>query len=463
MNLLTALLDLLPPPYTTAPDSVIGQVLNAFALEMEALQEDVEAMRQSHWVEFAARRTDLEKLAALVGIERFPWEDARLFRARLLAFVTARLHGSLAKEDIKHFVVSYLRRTEDALCELRGKNTLRTVFVPGLSQCADPFKEQEKLPRFMPLDFVENPTRLRYSAELAAIGGRVPYLYRWEERNRGLKETMPEIYITGFQDGRTAVPLIVNLTTHDLIGYAGTVPAGQMLRIVRAGEAQPQVVAGPNNDSRFVAAPDDKPKPRFAAAFIDEQEVTDALFSVGKFNLGVPFAQSDLDERPLLPRIARGANRWAYLSVGLFDLRGLDNVFFAIADDELRAGVFNETFFDHAIFPTGAVARLDMRWEEVEPASFEVRVPWYMVIEQDDARPHEIVAEGLEVAVDHLHAAGVRAQVRFIPFTERQRQRSRLRLPWKTLEPEKGTAGRSDELSLGGHFDETGLGDSRFE
>jgi hypothetical protein len=31
------------------------------------------------------------------------------------------------------------------------------------------------------------------------------------------------------------------------------------------------------------------------------------------------------------------------------------------------------------------------------------------------------------------------------------------------LEPEKGTAGRADKVTLGGHFDETGFGDSRFE
>jgi hypothetical protein len=442
MNLLTALLDLLPPPYTTAPDSVIGQVLNVFALEMEALQEDVEAMRQAHWVEFAPRRADLEKLAALVDVARFPWEDARLFRARLAAFVTARLRGALGKEDIKRFVVDYLRRTEDALCELRGKERRPTVFVPGLSQCDDPFeKTQQTMPRFRPLEFVENPRRLRRSASLAAVGGRVPHLHRWEESNRGLEESAAEFRVTGFAGRRTAAPVIVNLTTGDLVGYRGTVPAGKTLRIVAAGDDEP----------------------RRAAADIDGDDVTAALFSVGGFRPGVPFGPADEDERPLLPRVARGANRWTYISVGLFDVRGLDHFFFAVPDERLRPGVFDQSSFDHAIFPTGPAARLEMSWEEVEPASFEVRVPWYMVVEQDAARPHEIVAEGLELAVGQLHAAGVRAEVRFVPFVERQPQRDRLRLPWLMLEPERGTAGRGDRLTLGAHFDEAGFGDSRFE
>lgn len=442
MNLLDALLDLLPPPYTTARDSVIAQVLNVFALEMEALQEDIEAMRESHWVEFAARRADLEKLGALVDVRRFPWEDARLFRARLTAFVTARLRGALGKEDIKSFVADYLRRTEDALCEVRGKEKRRTVFVPGLSQCDDPFALQQKMPRFRPLDFVENPRRRRRSAELAAVGGRVSYLHRWEESNRGLEESAAEFRVTGFPGGRTASPVIVNLTTGDLVGYKGTVPAGKTLRVAAAGGGG---------------------DPRLAAADIDGGDVTDALFSVGGFRLGVPFAPADEDERPLLPRVARGANRWTYLSVGLFDVRGLDEFFFAVADEQLRPGFFNQSAFDHAVFPTGPVARLQMSWEEVEPASFEVRVPWYLVVEQDGRRPHEIVAEGLEVAVGQLHAAGVRAQVRFVPFVERQPQRDRLRLPWKLLDPERASAGRNDRVSLGAHFGETGFGDSRFE
>jgi hypothetical protein len=446
MNLRDALLDLLPPPYTVAPDSVIGQVLNALALEMEALQEDIEAMRQSHWVEFASRREDLEKLGALVDVTRFPWEDSRLFRARLIAFVTARLRGSLGREDIKRFVADYLRKTEDALCEVRGKEKRQTVFVPGLSRCMregkDPFESQKSImPRFLPLDFVENPRRQRRSAELAAIGGRVPYLHRWEESNRGLEESIAEFRVTGFAGGRTAAPVIVNLTTGDLVGYKGTVPAGRTLRIVSAGDKSA----------------------RLAAADIDGDDVTGSLFSVAGFRLGVPFASSDEDKMPRLPRIAPGANRWTYLSVGLFDVRGLDNFFLAIADEQLRPGFFNQSSFDHAIFPAGPAARLEMSWEEIEPASFEVRVPWYLVIEQDGQRPHEIVAEGLEVAVGQLHAAGVRAEVRFVPFVERQRQRDRLRLPWIIFAPERGTAGRDDRLSLGAHFGETGFGDSLFE
>jgi hypothetical protein len=87
------LLEALPPPYAVAADSVVYQVLNAFALEMEAFAEDLDRVRQSHWIETAYRLADLEKLAALVDVERMPWESPRLFKGRVISLVRARQIG----------------------------------------------------------------------------------------------------------------------------------------------------------------------------------------------------------------------------------------------------------------------------------------------------------------------------------------------------------------------------------
>jgi hypothetical protein len=208
---------------------------------------------------------------------------------------------------------------------------------------------------------------------------------------------------------------------------------------------------------------------RQTVATLDDEDVTGSLFSMSKFIPGVPFEKDDLDAQPRLPRLVRGANQWTFLSVGKFDLKGLNHFHFAIADDQLREGVFNETFFDHALFPAGPVASLAMQWIETELASFQVRIPWYLIIEpegQSDfggGSPHELVAEGLRTSLQQLHAAGVSAEIRFDPFMEQQPQKARLTLPWKVLDPEKGSAGERDRIGLGAHFDETGFGDSHFE
>jgi hypothetical protein len=193
------------------------------------------------------------------------------------------------------------------------------------------------------------------------------------------------------------------------------------------------------------------------------------VFSVSDFTPGKPFDPHDMDASPQLPRMVRGVNHWGFLSVGLFDVKGLDHFFFAIADDRLREGVFNQTFFDQSLFPSGPVASVQMRWTELESASFEIRVPRHMVIEPALAEisatdsAHQKVGEVLQLSIQDLRAASVRAEVRFEPFRETQRHTFRAQLPWVRLDPERGSAGARDRISLGGRFGETRLDDSRFE
>jgi hypothetical protein len=242
------------------------------------------------------------------------------------------------------------------------------------------------------------------------------------------------------------VPVLVNETTGDLLGYAGTIRFGEI------------VVIGPQEGSEGMAR-----------ATLNGSDVTSRLFSLEGFTLGVPFAPEDLDDAPRLPRMARGLNKWIFLSVGLYNVKGLNHFFFSIAGKDLREGVFDGTYFDHALFPSGVVAQLEMAWVETEPASFQVRVPRYLVAEPasiaagQEIRLYEQIAEGLEDSIRQLHAAGVRAEVNFIPFIETQPQKVRVSLPWKILDRQKGSAGTRDELSMGGRFGETPLGGSRYE
>jgi hypothetical protein len=447
MNHLARIQEHLPGPYTLAADAVLTQALDVMALELEGFDEDIDRMRQSHWIQFVYRLADAEKLAALVGVKRLPWENLKTFRTRLLPLVKARLAGALGPEAIKAFFYEYIKRTEEALTDT--ESNLDYKLVPGLRtvNLKDSFSSISARPLFRPLQLEENPARLKLSKVLAAGSGRLPYLYRWEESNNGLDETLARFRITGSFGGRTTVPVLVNETTGDLLGFAGPIPFGQTL-VIRRKE-------GANG---------------LAQATLKEVDVSDRLFSMQGFALGVPFTQDDLDPAPRLPRMARGKNRWIYLAVGLYDVKGLNHFFFSIAGKELGEGVFDDTFFDRALFPSGNVVRLDMDWIETEPASFEVHVPRFLVVEpslipsgQDGRRTWEHIAEGLEDAIRQLHAAGVKAEVRFVPSVETQRQRVRVRLPWIVTEPERASAGTGDTVSIGGRFGESSLGRSRFE
>jgi hypothetical protein len=321
---------------------------------------------------------------------------------------------------------------------------LTSSFVPGLQSVTalQAYEPPPDRPRFRPLRLVENPPREKQSASLLARGGKVPYLYRWTETNRGLSDTVARFIVTGVEGGRTAVPIIANLTTGDMLGYMGTLRFGQTVVFT-------------------VPSVPDAQDPRAAVATLDGRDASASVFSMSGFALGVPFTKEQLDSKPRLPRMVRGPNEWISISAGFYGVKGLDHFFFAIADDQLREGAFDDTFFDESVFPFGTVVQLQMNWTETEPASFEVHVPRYITVEPG-VSVFQDVADGLSESILELHAAGVRAAVLFDPFIETQPQRVTGRASWVQLDAEAGPAGR-DQLTVGARFGDSPLGGSRFD
>ncbi len=434
MTTLDRILDLLPPIYTAEPDSVLATLVGAFALEFDTIQEDLDRLRRTHWINHVYRFGDEGKIGALCGIEPLPHETLESYRARLLPLIKAQLGGALGREEISRFVEGYLRAAEGAY---------ESRFVNGLAEADDGYADPPEKPYFRPLAFREFPPRARRSAALTARGGLVPVLFRWTEKNGGLEHSVPSFRITGLGGRKTAVPLIANLTTGEMILFADRLSGGTTLEIIPDGDG------------------------RAARAILDGADVTSRLKSLAGFTLGTPFSPAQYDAEPLLPSLPRGESAWVYLSLGMFDVRGLDHMFFALADAELREARFDETKFDHSLFPAGPIARVEMRWTELEAAAFEVHIPRTIVTEPAGApeggAPHLLVADAIQRSIGMLHAAGVRATVRFMPFVERQEQHVRHRLPWIWLDPEIGPAGTDDTFEFGFHFGETGLGRARFE
>jgi hypothetical protein len=411
--------ELLPLPYSVAGDALLTVVLNSCALQVEALEEDVDRMRRSHWIEQAWRDSDLDRLAALVGIRRFPSEPPPLFRRRVVALVRARLRGAIGPLDVRQFVVEYLDALEKELaCKLvHGGVTFDKVRL------------------------VENPPRVRRSKQLRDRGGRVSQLFRWREQNGGLDPAPMILRITGAVGG-TANPVVANLTTKELIGYRGFLRRGEVL-VIENG-----------------------------AARIEAHDVSGRLFTIAGFTLGVPNQPFDFGDHPS-PSLARGDNELFFAALGIWDERAFDRVAFFPDDPAMREAAFDQTTFDHAIFPAGTMAQLELVWVEHEPASFEVRVPRTIVIEPASLRrefraskltrpPFDEIADDLAATLPELRAAGVRAELRLDGFTETQQHYDRFVPGWVVLEPEDGPAGSNDRVGVGARFDETALGLSQF-
>src|SRR5262249_60988980 len=104
---------------------------------------------------------------------------------------------------------------------------------------------------------------------------------------------------------------------------------------------------------------------------------------------------------------------------------------------------------------------------EPEPPSFEVQVPQAIVAEPagsaPGAVPHELVGDALALAIGELHAAGVRAGLRFMPFAETQPQIIRHTLPWLVLDREQGSPGIEAALDLGREIAEGGAVPARVQ
>jgi len=460
VSTLDRMLDALPPIYAVDEGSVLRELLGALALELEAYAEDLDRLRRTHWFTEAYRVEDLAKIAALVGVARRSWEPLEMFRERVRAVVDARLAGSVGPHAVRTYVYEAVRGAEEGLdATLVPGLRRRAVATPGdrTGVRANPqaleaaFRADASKPAWRPLQLIENPERVARSASLAARRGLVPYLHRWTDVNHGLADAPVTVSVTGRSGGLTATPVLANLTTGQAIVYVGVLRVGQELT--------------------FAPAPDAGPDGRVALAQIDGHAVTDRVFSISGFALGAPFSRFDGDDPgPLLPVQQRGSNEWAYLSAGLYDVRGLDATYFQLADDTLREGAFDTTSFDEALFVSPVAARLEVRWTEREPAAFTVVVPRGIVAHpagsntaSDDGQLVDQIGDGLAADLDGLRAAGVRSHLDLRAFVETQEERCSVSLPWVVVPAERGPAGESIRVGTGGRFSDSRFGGSRFE
>lgn len=451
MNRLDAMLSRLPPVYRTAPGSVLHQVLAVSAMAMAALDEDMDRVQRSHWIDTAFDRREMARLGALFDIPPAPWEPDRLYRARLKATIAARLRGAVTRAELEGVLVSILNGAQEALglrymrLDARARKG-KAVFATG--QAPNP-----GLPAF-----VEFPPRRQRSAELSRRLGRLRPFDAFPARNLGLFATPLEGAFWGVPGRRTAVPVLVNLTNGTVMAYGGAVPCGKCLR--------------------FAAAADGSLR-----ADLDGTDVSDRLLTGSGYD---PDRRPDAIQPHALPRplrLERGDNDLWFFPLALFDAPGLDVARLAMppsrrqleaGDRRVQQGQFDSntlsgevSAFDAAVFYEQPAAVLDVWWAEARPATFRFEIPAGVV--RREAGDHSLfeVDHGrlfalMQQTVDLLRAAAVHGEVLDRPLRERQRTVDRV----VVLRPDQGreTARSSDALvALSALFDTTAIDGARFE
>jgi hypothetical protein len=403
----------MPPLYREG--ELVAGVLEQAGEQIEIAADDALEVQRAHAFDTALELREAAALAALLDIEPEPWQDVRLFRAWVHAQRDALLiGGGVTAEALLGFARDYAQAWQEATGLRLSSGEPVLVDNPPVAQVARP-----------PLGFDDTVPLTQFSVRMS-----------------GLDETLASFLLTGLAAGPEHSPLVANLTTGEALLYRGRIATGQRLYL----RAQPG---------------------QALKARLENRDVSDRVVSIGGLVPGEPWTALQV-KTPAQPiRLVRGENRLWFLSVAHFDDGGLDRVLLALADLAMAQGHWDRAVFDHALFHQDAAVMLKVRWIEAQPATFELRVPATSLRQRAPAAANaeearRQIGQALQTGIGRLKAAGVRAQLRLIDFTEQQRSFDALTqiLPLRLRDAGSGGADRLAEG--GGVWDVTGYGDSTF-
>ena len=406
MNRLDTMRDRLPPVWGSEPETLTHGLLALVANLLAALDEDLDRVQRSHWVDTAFDMQDLARIGALVEVVPAPWEGEALYRARLKAIVAARLAGAVTRTAMEGVLVQILAGAQESL-------GVRYFPLPtGAGRTAAVFANTSVAGSGEPA-FDEFPVRRQRPEEILGDGGRLRPLSVFDVQNLGLFPTNLFVVIRGAPGLRTAVPLIANLTNGQVLVFRGTVACGSELRLG--------------------AAPDGK-----LEATLDGVDVAARFVTGTGFVAGERFAPIPPDPEPMPLVLEPGLNTLWFYPLALYGEHGLGSGVLGMPDREAHHGRWEgrygdgEARFGDALFEQEPFAGVDLWWNETTPASFRFEIPSGVVRREAGRRPdpeldRERLFGLLQDAVSLLRAAGVDGRVTARPFRSEQRQTDRCR------------------------------------
>jgi hypothetical protein len=357
-------------PHLYREGELLQGLLALAATQMEIAEEEARAVQRSHWFDATLNLGEATRLAMPLDIAREEWQsNLREYRAWVHAIRDSLLrHGSVTVDALQRFVVQYSSAFQAAV-DIR--------VLPQSLVWGDNTAENE-------LVFEENPPRRL----LHTLSGVEP-LQRFSITQNGLFETPAAFLLTGLPSAPESVPVVANFTTGQALVFLGSVPPGQRLWL------------RPREDGT-------------AQGLLEDEDVTDRLRSITDLQPGTAWTAAGAPAQAMT--LARGVNEMWFLPVAHYDALGLDRFLLALADLLMTQGRWDESRFDQALFYQDAALRLGMTWLESQPATFEVRLPGGILL-NEAGRLEESLAErerlglSLNVAIDRLRAAGVQADV----------------------------------------------------
>lgn len=186
MNRIDRISSRLPSFYKTWDRaSVLFSLLRSVSGELDRAEDGLTDMMKARWVDTASG-VELDKLAALLGVERFSEEGDDHLRARL-------------------------KRVVD---EYKGGGTVSSI-LEAVRRLLNASEEEVKL--------VENPPAPG-SAELIVRAGDT-----WSLSSESIEDAEPSITLTVQEGGEVSEPNIVNVDTGKSVGFKGKLGSNQRL------------------------------------------------------------------------------------------------------------------------------------------------------------------------------------------------------------------------------------------
>lgn len=424
MSHLDQMLERLPMLYREG--ELIEQILAVAGLSLEVFDEQMLEIQRNHWFSSAYELEDLSKLAAILDITPETWQGIREFRAWVNALRNAWLqNGTATRAPLQQFVDEYTQRFQAAV-------SISAVTTLG-NWSEAPSQTRPAL--------VENPAIRRF--QRIPQDASIEPLHQAPLVNRGLDDSVADIFLVGSAAGSEYMPAIINTTNGNALVYTGVIAPGQRLWLQSMDDGR-------------------------VKAYTDKKDVSEHLYSIEQVEPGQPWTPEQATQPARALNILRGDNTLWFLPLAHFDQPGLDRALYSLAELNLQQGRWDKTHFDQSLFYQEPVMDLWLSWNESQPASFDITVPGGILLNAAGKTEQAIENRGrlqfsLNLGVQKLKAAGVAAQTTLLNFSEIQGSRDALDEIYPKRFSEAGSTGIDALPESGGVFDSTDYGGSVFQ
>lgn len=361
-------------------ERLFHQVVESLAQPLDELDVALQQVLESHWAERAGS-ADLERIGALVSLERRPDEPTEAYRRRLMRCVRAFLHHGPTPRGVIEVVAATLGLELDEGPD--GETVLLTSASPDPRAPSDPYTfravvvKGEAMGQY--LDLAENPWETRYFQESQARAG-----LRWTIAHGGLKAGLPTMLISG-GEVPTAGVKVTNLAKRMGAGFRGQLQPGDLLILRPDGTAW---LNGRDVSDRAYW---------FAGPLLDTSTFDDPLSRFGEdYQQEAPAGFGGFDQGSLT------------VAEGRFDNAAFDGCVYEPLN--VPGAFFDGSRFDQDRFWGPVIAGLELYWEERKRAAFAVYLPPALAADDERAMASLDLARR---AVERIRAAGVQATVTF--------------------------------------------------